>query len=416
MQSTYIALTIDSDYITAVAAQKNDEGQLIILESERKNAEGVKYGEIINPSEAGFVVKKTLELLENRINKKIATVYVGFNGRSLKTFNTTIQRSFPHETVITPFIMDDIKNEMNAVELESGKIYGIYKQESFVDNELEMNPIGCSCHSLDVNYRVVVGKSELEENLSRCFDRTGFTIANAKLQLISTAEMLLSKNEKEQGCVLVDFGTSCTSVVVYHHQLMRYLWVLPLGRRNIVRDIMSLNISNEIAEEIVNTFGDLHPASEMNSKQLTIRSGIDENQVMKVQVKMLYTIIEARMEEIVDAISKAIQRSRVADQLGSGLIISGNASRLKNLDLYLQQKLKMPVRYGSHSQFLADGTSPLYHDSSYSTIVSLLLSADQDCLYQNERKDKNKKEPKIKRKFDKFKERLVTGMETLFEN
>lgn len=420
MQPIYIALTIDSKAITAVAAQKNEEGQLIILGSERKNSEGVKYDEIINPSEAGFVVKKTLELLENRINAKIASVYVGYNGRSLKTYNTTLQRTFPHATMVTPNIINEIHHEMNEVELEADKIYGIFQQEIYLDNELEINPLGCNCNEIDINYRVVVGKPELRENLDRCFDRTGFTIVNAELQLIATAEMLLSKNEKEQGCVLIDFGESCTSIVVYHHQFMRYLWVLPLGGKNVTMDIMSLNISKEIAEEIIDKIGDLMPAPEMASKQLVIRSESDENQELKIKVKTLNMIIEARMDEIVDAVWKAIIRSKVADQLESGIVISGNASKLKNLDQYLHNKLKMPVRYASHSQFLADGTAPLYYDISYSPAISLLLSSNQDCQYheipREKDKEKNKKEPKIKRTISAIGNKLANGFEILFEN
>lgn len=411
---TYIALTIGSAHTTAVAAQTNEEGQLRILASETRPSEGIRYGEIINPSAAGFVVKNTLELLENRIKDKIAKVYVGINGRSLKTFNTNLVREFPDRTRITSDMIDEMVQEISQAQLDEGIIYEIAQQEVLVDNEPEISPVDCNCLQLATGFRVVVGKPELKENLSRCMDRTGeYTIVNTPLQLITTAQALLSPFEREQGCALVDFGASCTSIAVYHHNFMRYLWVLPLGGNNITRDIMSLGVSAEIAEELKIRYGNALPNTVSTTQRVSVRSEADENAAIKIPLHTIALVVEARITEIIDAVWKAIQRSGVADDLDAGIILAGNASKLRNLDQLLQIKTNLSARMGSHSQFLEDGSNTQYHDISFAPSIGLLLTADKECLYKiPEQPEANEKGPKIKRKstFDKLRNKFTNNI------
>jgi len=416
--NTYIVLTIGSAHTTAVAAQKNEEGQFRILASETRPSEGIRYGEIINPSATGFVVKNTLELLENRIKDKIAKVYVGINGRSLKTFNTKIEQAFPERTRVTQDMLQEMMQEISQAQLDEGIIYEIFQQEVLVDNEPEMTPIGCNCQQISTGFRVVVGKSELKENIDRCFDRTGYQIIDTPLQLVTTAQSLLSPFEREQGCALVDFGASCTSIAVYHHNFMRYMWVLPLGGNNITRDIMSLGVSQEIAEELKIRYGNALPNTVSATQRVSVRSEVDEGAAIKIPLKTIALVVEARIAEIIDAVWKAIQRSGVSDDLGAGLIIAGNASKLRNLDQLLQTKTNLPVRMGSHSRFLEDGTNTQYHDISFAPSIGLLLTADKDCLYKiPTQPDVNEKGPKIKRTtpLDKLRNKLANNIVGLFK-
>jgi cell division protein FtsA len=415
--NTYIAITIGSAHTTAVAAQMNEEGQLRILASESHASEGIRYGEIINPSATSFVVKNTLELLENRIKDKIARVYVGINGRSLKTFNTKIERQYPDKRFVTSDMLEEMIEEIRQAKLDQGIIYEVFQQEIFVDNEPEMTPIGCNCQQLAAEFRVVVGKPELKENTDRCFDRTGYKIVNTPLQLITTAQALLSPFEREQGCALVDFGASCTSIAVYHHNLMRYLWVIPLGGNNITHDIMSLGVSVEIAEELKIRYGNALPNTVNATQRVSVRSEVDETAAIKIPLQTIALVVEARITEIIDAIWKAIQRSGVADDLGAGLILAGNASKLRNLDQLLQTKTNLPVRFGSHSRFLEDGSNIQYHDISFAPSIGLLLTANKECLLKiTAPPDPNEKEPKIKRRrLDEFRNKLGNHIVGLFK-
>jgi cell division protein FtsA len=66
-------------------------------------------------------------------------------------------------------------------------------------------------------------------------------------------------------------------------------------------------------------------------------------------------------------------------QLGAGLIITGGASQLKNLDLYLGQKLKMPVRKALAKKTFINNAPELINDPAFTQALGMLLFAEEDC-------------------------------------
>ena len=421
----YVALNIGSSEITAMAVQKNEEGQLRILGVESGSSEGVRYGEIINPSSTSAVVNRLLKLLQNRIGREIGQVYVGLNGRSLKTLKASNGRQLNNGEEVTDMLLHEMISEVKDAKTEQGSIYEVYMQETRVDDEIEPSPIGCFCEKIQASYRVILGKPELKTNIERCIDRACYALANTPIQIVSTADALLSINEKEQGCALIDFGAHCTSLAIFHHGYLRYLSVIPLGGKNITKDITSLELSENIAEQIKLQFANAIKNTVNPSQRITIKSEIQGIEPKRIPIQTLAFITEARAGEILDLVLVHIQKSGLYSHLGAGLVITGNASKLQNLDVLIQQKIQLPIRIGTHSIHLEDGTSERFHDISYSPLVGLLLSADADCSYKEEEKPvenskpvKPPKEPKIKRNnvLNKFGNKLASGFESLFKD
>jgi cell division protein FtsA len=422
----YVALNIGSSEITAMAVQKNEEGQLRILGVETGNSEGVRYGEIINPSSASAVVNRLLKLLENRIGRDIGQIYVGLNGRSLKTLKASNGRQLNSGAEVTDVLLYEMISEVKDAKTEQGAIYEVYMQETKVDDEIEPSPIGCLCEKIVANYRVILGKPELKTNIERCIERTGYGLINTPIQTVTTADALLTNIEKEQGCVLVDFGAHCTSLAIFHHGYLRYLSVIPLGGKNITKDITSLELPENIAEQIKIQFANAIRSTVNPSQRITIKSEIPGMEPKRIPLQTLAMVTEARAGEILDLIFVHIQKSGLAGHLGAGIIITGNASKLQNLDALIQQKTQLPVRLGTHNLHLEDGTNERYYDIRYSPLIGLLLSADMDCAYQEEEKvvesgkqekpQKPPKPPKIKRNnvFNKIGGKVANSLINLF--
>ena len=67
----------------------------------------------------------------------------------------------------------------------------------------------------------------------------------------STAKAVLKASEMENGVALIDFGGGCTSVSIYHGNIMRHYASIPFGGRNITHDIKTeCQISEHLAENI----------------------------------------------------------------------------------------------------------------------------------------------------------------------
>lgn len=415
----YVAINIGSSETIAMAVQKNEEGQLRVLGVEQGASEGIRYGEIINPSSVSAVISRLLKLLQNRIEKEIGQVYVGLNGRSLKTLKASNGRQLDNGAEVTDELLHEMFNEVKEAKTEQGSIYEVYRQETKVDDEIEPSPVGCLCEKIQASYRVILGKPELKTNIERCIERTGYSLVSTPIQIVSTADALLSTVEKEQGCALIDFGAHCTSLAIFHHGYLRYLSVVPLGGKNITKDITSLELTESVAEQVKLQFANAVKSSVNASQRITIKSEIQGLDPKYIPLQTLAFVTEARAGEILDLMLMHIQKSGLYGHLGAGIVITGNASKLQNLDMLIQQKTQLPIRVGNHSPHLEDGTNMRYHDIRYSPLVGMLLSADVDCSYKEEPKPaENIKTPKIKRKnvFGALGNKLAGGFESLFKD
>ena len=93
------------------------------------------------------------------------------------------------------------------------------------------------------------------------------------------------------------------------------------------------------------------------------------------------------------------------DQLGAGMVITGGASQLKNIDIFLKENLNMPVRKASAKKTFINNYPELANDPSLTQALGLLLSGWENCeeqivepLLQEEEAVKEEVKPKPAKK------------------
>ena len=144
-----------------------------------------------------------------------------------------------------------------------------------------------------------------------------------------------------------------------------------------------------------------------------------------------------RLDEITANLKEQITLSGYADKLGAGLIITGGASQLKNMDDYLTQKLDMPVRKAAAKKSLINNSPDLVSDPSFTRVLGMLLIGNEDCELQviepkdydayddepevaskpNRAREKRKESPKSKKqKNTKEGGGFLSNMENFFGN
>lgn len=83
-----------------------------------------------------------------------------------------------------------------------------------------------------------------------CDERLRLSVNDIFVRPLVEADLVLYPEEKRQGCMLVDFGADTTTVSIYKNGVLNYLSTIPMGSRNITRDITALNYLEERAEEL----------------------------------------------------------------------------------------------------------------------------------------------------------------------
>ena len=151
--------------------------------------------------------------------------------------------------------------------------------------------------------------------------------------------------------------------------------VIPFGGATITNDICDLNFIEKDAELYKVKFGKTHEATD---------TGFFSSFASKpdIDIPTLNHVIEMRLQEIVDNIAEQIKLSGYENQLGAGLVITGGASKLKNIEMFLKDNLNMPVRKTSAKKTFINNFPELANDPSLTQALGLLLSGNENCEEQ----------------------------------
>lgn len=380
MQTGFIAaIDLGTSNIKGVVGKINENNVISILTCEVISSDqSVRRGLVYNIEKTGGLVRKMVTLLENKLGKKIAKVYVSVSGQSVHTEDFTAREQLSSTEIITENVIQQLSQKADNYVPKDYKLYSVADVEYFVDDKPERNPVGVSCSQIEGAYKMVVGRPNIAINIQKSVkERAGVDIAGLIIGPVAAAQIALSEDEKDLGCAFIDFGAGTTSLSIFKGGKLRKMVVLPFGGQNITKDISALNFTESDAEQYKLKFGKL--MSKETTKQNNITSPFSSKAKPDIDMEELNKVIEMRLDEITINIKEQIHNSGYESELGSGIIITGGASQLKNLDQYLTEKLKMPVRKASAKKMFINNNAELANDPSLTQVLGLLKFGKDNC-------------------------------------
>lgn len=335
MERYVAAIEISSSKIIGVVGRVKEGGQVdIIAVEQEKSIESVRYGIIQNLEDSSRRLARILDKLEHKSSiapRKIERVFIGLNARSLRSIPVEVSLQLPDETEINDEIINRLrKDALNAAIDSSLEIVDAVPRKYRIGKQETSSPKGVLGNAIEAEFDIIVCRPEVKRNIVRVVrDKLGIEIAGFVVTPLATGHLILSAEEKRLGCMLADIGAETTAVTIYQHGALRYFATLPLGGRNITRDITSKSMLEEQAEEIKRSYGNAIPP-EIPSK--VVLNG--------VKLAEVGNIIVARSEEIVANIIEQISYAGLKERdLPGGVICIGGCSKLNGLTELLSQQL-----------------------------------------------------------------------------
>ena len=369
-----VAIDLGTQDIKGVVGTKNEDNVVSILASASvPSDQSVRRGLIHNIDKAGAKVKQLVNYLENNLNgRKIAKAYVTISGQSLHSVNYIERKNLSSSGIVTENVIAQLKKEVEKNTSDMRAKYQIGGVEYFVDSKAEVNPVGVTCSAIEGKFKVIEGRPNLYTITEKTFQKAGIDIAGYMIGILSTADIALTEDEKELGCALIDFGSGTTTVAIYKAGIFQYMATIPFGGRNLTKDISSLNFTENEAETYKKSYGKAKVKTDNNVfSPFSNKNDIDLLELNKV--------IVLRLDEIIANIKEQIKISGFEDKLGAGIIVTGGASQLKELDNYLGEKFEMPVRLTSALRSTVNNNSKIGDDPCYTEVLGLLRLGTIDC-------------------------------------
>lgn len=332
-QYNIVAIEIASSKIKGAVAAVTPDGKLAVTALEELPAiNNVRYGRVQNIREVSAAVNEIIRRLESSpavAPARIKGLAVALGGRSLGAVPAKAALKFPHECEITENQVQRLMYEATRDFMGDKNIEGMIPRIFYVNNASMRKAVGTFGETLRGEFMMVTCGKETRQNLDRLkFDTIESGNIDYILRPIAVADLVLTADEREIGCVLVDFGAETTTVSVYKDGTLAFLCTIPMGSRLITLDLMTgLGITEEAAENQKITLGSMAEGASTD--------GDDDEINMYVR---------ARAGEIAANILNQINLSGFNVDSLSKIVLTGGGSKLPEFAERLASLCKIPVR------------------------------------------------------------------------
>lgn len=374
--ATYVVvLDVGSSRLLGCLACRKEDKWCILASERREIDTEIRRGVIQKIAEVGALIREVVDALAGNsvCPCRIDEVYVGLNAYTMQSLLTQSQLELDEQRVVDEPALEELWTEALGLALPEGKdVIAHFVQNYVVDGFNTVHPLGERPRKLSGHYKMVVCRSQITRNLEDAFALAGVKYRQ-KLGILASAEAVLTPEDKDKGVVVLDFGAETTGICIWQSGVVRHLSVLPFGGQNITRDLTQLGMSMAEAETLKCNEG-----TALHYTELMLRAGKTDGKRLNFEPgeKQINEIIVARIEELVENIWAQIRYAvGTPSLLGAGIVITGGASRLSDLDVLLQHKTGLPVRKGRLENNLVD-TDVNYISVEYAQCVGLMMLSD----------------------------------------
>ena len=373
-----VAIELGSSKMTGIAGKKNLDGSISVLAVVREDSTScIRKGVVYNIDKTVLCLTNIINKLETALKTKIAQVYVGVGGQSIRSMKNVIIKDLPAGTIVNQEMINELEDTNRSMSYTDLEILDAATQEYKVDSQYQLDPVGIQCSRLEGNYLNILWRKSFYRNLNKCFENAGIRIAELYLAPMALADSILTEAEKRSGCVLVDLGADTTTVSVYYKNILRHLAVIPLGGNNITKDIATMQMEEKEAEAIKLKYGCAYTDS--NAIDNTLELKIDDDR--KIESRKLIDIIEGRLEEIIENVRYQVP-SEYLDKLIGGIILTGGGSNMKEIETAFRNYThisKIRVAKFVTQTINSKNADINAHDGTMNTILGLLEKGDYNC-------------------------------------
>ncbi len=409
-----VGLDIGTTKIAAIVGRKDKFGKLEILGSGKTESIGVMRGTVANIDKTVQSIRTSIEEAEAKSSVDIASVVVGIAGQHIKSMQhrgSIIRNSLDDE--INQGDIDLLVDNMHKLVMQPGEeIIEVIPQEFIIDNEQGIKePIGMAGIELGANFHIITGQTAAAKNILKCITKAGLEVSELILEPLASADAVLGQDEKEAGIALVDIGGGTTDIAIFQDGIIRHTTVIPLGGNIITEDIKEgCTIIKSQAEALKVKFGSTL-ADENRDEEIVSIPGLRGRAPKEISLKNLASIIQARMEEIIEHIIYEIKNSGYSNKLIGGIVLTGGGSQMRHLAQLVEYMSGMDTRIGYPNEHLSNTVSEELSSPMYATGIGLVIKGfekldkelrkeNKPDKYKNKKQKRNNFFEKVKQFFD----------------
>jgi len=320
--------------VSVVVGEMEDE-RLVVRGCGQARHDGARKGIIANLEEVSEAVRVAAEEAEAMASLPVEVAQVGIGGTPIQGVPSTA--SVPvtgRDHTVTP---EDLQRGLAACAQvsipEDYRVLDIIPCGFALDGQPGMDhPVGMPGTRLDASAYVLYANRTHAETVEQAINHAAVAIRQMIFEPLAAAEAVLTRDEKELGCLLLDMGFATTEWVLFAEGVVASSGAVPVGGRLFTADLAAmLKTTTAAAERIKRRVGAALERGGLENDAFEVPTlGGDGNQVHTAAFAA--EVLHERTRDLFIGVHKVLVRQGLDRVPRAGVVLTGGASRLEGLE------------------------------------------------------------------------------------
>lgn len=372
-----VGLDIGTSRIRCVIGEPASDGRMDVVGIGEAESKGLRRGVVTSTESVAESIRKAVGEAERVSGLEVEGAAVNLSGEHLRgeNKNGVVAVAGP-EKEITEEDIDRAIDSASAMPLTPGwEIVGRLPQEFIIDGQDGITePIGMNGARLEALVHVVTSPSAARQNLIKAVTRAGVDVEQLVLEPLAAAESVLTDDDKEYGCAIVNMGAEITSLMIFGRGAVQHSAVFPFGSMLFTKDIATgLRVSIPEANKIKHLWGCvasfLLDDEERQESIEIVPFGRAETRGLSKEI--LCDIMQPRAVELMQHVAREAHSTKA--QISGGVFLTGGGALVRGIAEIAEQVFDAPTRAGFIEPSYFGGLAAEVRGPQWATACGLAL-------------------------------------------
>ncbi|EOU1461469.1 cell division FtsA domain-containing protein [Clostridium perfringens] len=378
MSKNIVGLDIGNRNICAAISGENENGEFEVLDFIVKDLQGVSKGKIIDEESVVKTIKECLKELEEKSGHNIRGVYLSLKNNDCRMVeNKGYSYTDNDDSLVFKENVEEAYIEGRTLKLSEEECVADSAVNSFYTEEFGFvqNPIGIRAERIEIDEDLIIAPKSKISTLNKIILEAGYEVLGTVSLGFGFKNVFLSKKTETSNVVIIDVGAEETQIYSYKGNTLKDMDYIPLGGRNISKDLaICLSISEEEAERLKLQYSSKYYSIRKDYNNISFEEHI-------LDTYLIHDIIDARLSEIVELVNSKLMERDILNTTDMIILTGDGISYYEHIKERIEYTTDKDVRIFTKKQFLFDNSSIINSISIVKEVYDRLkLICDEELL------------------------------------
>jgi cell division protein FtsA len=344
-----VGIDLGSSGVSVVVGEMEDE-RLVVLGCGYSRHDGARKGIIARLEEVSGAVRVAAEEAEAMASVPVEFGVVGIGGTPIRGNPSTA--SVPvtgRDHTVTP---DDLQRALTACAQvsipEDYRVLDIIPCGFAIDGQAGMDhPVGMPGTRLDASAYVLYTNRTHAETVEQAVNHAAVAIRDLAFEPLAAAAAVLTVDERELGCLLLDMGYATTEWILFADGAVASSGAVPVGGRHFTADLAAvLKTTTAAAEQTKRQVGASPEREGLDRSAVEVPTlGGDGNQIHSASFAA--EILHERARDLFIGVHRELVGQGLDRVPRAGVVLTGGCSLLEGLEESAEKIFGHRVRIGA---------------------------------------------------------------------